>query len=142
MHREYNTSCTTSAMPLWNGMVMMWPTISQILSTPGISSNKRWSVALAVQLHNPSSKPKTYHFKADQTLEDYYRAKVRLLNQTTLSEHEKVQMLTAGLPHSWKVSLAPIPITTTDVWFESAQRVEAVHSKPVFQKDFKPQSPH
>ena len=90
----------------------------------------------------PLIEAKDLSLQCGQTLEDYYRAKVRLLNQTTLSEQEKVQMLTAGLPHSWKVSLAPIPITTTDVWFESAQRVEAVHSKPAFQKDFKPQSPH
>ena len=90
----------------------------------------------------PLIEAKDPSLQRDQTLEEYYRAKIRLLNQTSLSEHEKIQMLTAGLPHSWKVSLAPIPITTTDVWFESAQRVEALYSKPVFKKDFKPRSPN
>ena len=90
----------------------------------------------------PLIEAKDLSLQRDQTLEEYYRAKIRLLNQTSLSEHEKIQMLTAGLPHSWKVSLAPIPITTSDVWFESAQRVEALYSKPVFKKDFKPRSPH
>ena len=37
--------------------------------------------------------------RSGQTLEDYYRAKIRLLNQTSLSEPEKLQMLTQGLPH-------------------------------------------
>ena len=90
----------------------------------------------------PLIEAKDLSLQRDQTLEEYYRAKIRLLNQTSLSEHEKIQMLTAGLPHSWIVSLAPIPITTTDVWFESAQRVEALYSKPVFKKDFKPRSPN
>ena len=36
-----------------------------------------------------------------QTLEEYFRAKIRLLNQTSLSEPEKIQMLTQGLQHAW-----------------------------------------
>ena len=102
----------------------------------------------------PLIEVKNMSLRRDQTLEDYYRAKIRLLNQTSLSEAEKIQFLTDGLPYTWKCSLAPIPITTTDVWFESAQRVEAFQSKPVYHKDnqfknkdiqfkqFKPQQNH
>ena len=88
----------------------------------------------------PLIEAKEMRLSRDQTLEQYFRAKVRLLNQTSIDESEKIQMLTDGLPLDWKKSFAPIPINTTDTWFESAQKVEAVHSKPTFKKDnhFKP----
>src|SRR5437868_5472221 len=55
--------------------------------------------------------------QSNQTLEEYYRQKIRLLNQTNLSASEKAQMLTEGLPYIWKCSLAPIIINSTDNWF-------------------------
>ena len=83
----------------------------------------------------PLIEAKDLKLKQNQTLEDYYRAKIRLLNQTSLSEPEKIQMLTEGLPFTWKASLAPIPIITTDVWFECAQKVEAIQSKSFARRD-------
>ena len=70
------------------------------------------------------------HLSREQTVEEYYLAKIRLLNQTTLCAEEKVQMLTDGLPFTWKVSLAPLTVRTTDIWLEAVQRLEAIHSKP------------
>ncbi|UYV78449.1 hypothetical protein LAZ67_16001444, partial [Cordylochernes scorpioides] len=40
--------------------------------------------------------------KKKKTVEDYFRDKIRLLNQTSLNNVEKLKMLTDGLPLDWK----------------------------------------
>jgi hypothetical protein len=45
------------------------------------------------------------YLRRDETVLQYYQDKLRLLQQTKLSEQDIVHQLTEGLPHDWKLTL-------------------------------------
>ncbi|CAK9250143.1 unnamed protein product, partial [Sphagnum jensenii] len=65
------------------------------------------------------------YLKRDETVEDYFQDKMRLLRQTKLSDEEMVQQLTHGTPISWRMSLAAARPADPHAWIEVAQQIEA-----------------
>lgn len=60
----------------------------------------------------------------DEDVEKYYRRKVRLLRQTSLSELEIIQQLTEGLPFSWRLTMTSARPRTTSAWIQIAMETE------------------
>ncbi|UYV79061.1 Transposase [Cordylochernes scorpioides] len=62
------------------------------------------------------------YLRRDESVNDYFQSKIRLLKQTSLSKVEQIQMLTEGLPAQWKISLAPIHFEDIETWANSRTR--------------------
>lgn len=63
--------------------------------------------------------------RRDETVEEYYQRKVRLLRQTSLSTTEILQQLTEGLPFSWKLTMTSARPLNTNEWVKIALQTEA-----------------
>ncbi|UYV67856.1 hypothetical protein LAZ67_5002259 [Cordylochernes scorpioides] len=78
------------------------------------------------------------YLRRDESVNDYFQSKIRLLKQTSLSKVEQIQMLTEGLPAQWKISLAPIHFEDIETWVSATLKLEAAvssilkNSKPAF----------
>ncbi len=90
---------------------------------------KRFGVSTATPLIDAQR----LYLKRDQTVEEYFREKMRLLRQTNLSEDEIIQQLTEGLPFSWKMTITASRPADTSSWVEIAQQIEA-HQKSANRK--------
>ncbi|UYV75361.1 hypothetical protein LAZ67_12003633 [Cordylochernes scorpioides] len=62
--------------------------------------------------------------KKEETVEDYFRDKIRLLNQTSLNNVEKLKMLTDGLPLDWKNYLVTAQPKDPSHWMQIAMEIE------------------
>ena len=62
---------------------------------------RRFGVATSTPLIDAQRR----RLKREETVEQYFKAKMRLLRRTHLIEQEVVQQLTDGLPFSWKLSM-------------------------------------
>ena len=60
----------------------------------------------------------------NETVEQYFGEKIRLLRQAGLDEPSMVDQLTEGLPFSWKLTLTAASPTNTTAWIQVAQRTE------------------
>ncbi|UYV84394.1 hypothetical protein LAZ67_X002002 [Cordylochernes scorpioides] len=58
------------------------------------------------------------YLRRNESVNDYFLAKIRLLKQTSLSKVEQIQMLTERLPAQWKISLAPIHFEDIETWID------------------------
>ncbi|UYV81569.1 hypothetical protein LAZ67_20001557, partial [Cordylochernes scorpioides] len=65
------------------------------------------------------------YLRRDESVNDYFQSKFRLLKQTSLSKVEQIQMLTEGLPAQWKISLAPIHFEDIETWVSATLKLEA-----------------
>ena len=63
--------------------------------------------------------------KFGQSVEDYFRSKMRLLKQTHLTHQEQVQLLTDGLPAQWKPHMSVTRAATPTEWIGFALKLEA-----------------
>ncbi|UYV70987.1 hypothetical protein LAZ67_8001338 [Cordylochernes scorpioides] len=62
--------------------------------------------------------------KKEETVEDYFRDKIRLLNQTSLNNVEKLKMLTDGLPLDLKNYLVTAQPKDPSHWMQIAMEIE------------------
>ncbi|UYV75014.1 hypothetical protein LAZ67_12002096, partial [Cordylochernes scorpioides] len=75
---------------------------------------------------------------ASETVETYFKEKMDLLNQTSLKREEKIQLLTDGLPLSWRdVFVAAQPADPTK-WIQVALSVEHNRQQSKLRNLFKP----
>ena len=81
---------------------------------------RRFGVATSTPLIDAQRR----RLKREETVEQYYKAKMRLLRRTHLIEQEVVQQLTDGLPFSWKLSMTAAKPTDSNTWVELAQQIE------------------
>ena len=77
--------------------------------------------------------------RRDETVEQYFRDKMRLLRQTNISEREICHQLTEGLPFQWRLSLTAARITDSNAWVEVAQQVET-HFASLARSQLRPNS--
>ncbi|UYV63011.1 hypothetical protein LAZ67_2002842 [Cordylochernes scorpioides] len=61
---------------------------------------------------------------ASETVETYFKEKMDLLNQTSLKREEKIQLLTDGLPLSWRDVFAAAQPADPTKWIQVALSVE------------------
>ena len=90
---------------------------------------KRFGISTATPLIDAQRR----YLRRDETIEIYFREKMRLLRQTKLSEAEIVQQLSEGCPMGWKMSLAAAHLSDPNSWIEVAQQLES-HQKQQFQR--------
>ena len=79
--------------------------------------------------------------KFGQSIEEYYRTKMRLLKQTHLNNKEQAQMLTSGLPASWRPLLTSCQVQTPNDWIGIALELEHDFKAAESKKFNKPQKP-
>ncbi|UYV74269.1 K02A2.6-like, partial [Cordylochernes scorpioides] len=90
--------------------IKQWVTIKQIFIT-------RFGSSTATPLIDAQRR----YLRRDESVNDYFQSKIRLLKQTSLSKVEQIQMLTEGLPAQWKISLAPIHFEDIETWIAQQQ---------------------
>jgi hypothetical protein len=93
---------------------------------------KRFGISTATPLIDAQRR----RLKRDETVEDYFREKMRLLRQTKLSSLEMTQQLTEGLPFQWKLSLAAARPVDPNSWVEVAQQIETHYSSQQSRQQF------
>lgn len=98
---------------------------------------KRFGVSTATPLIDAQRR----YLKREETVEQYFRDKMRLLRQTKLSEEEIIQQLTEGMPISWKMTITASRPTDTSSWVEIAQQIET-HQKSQYRKQFAVNTKH
>ena len=81
---------------------------------------RRFGVATSTPLIDAQRR----RLKREETVEQYFKAKMRLLRRTHLIEQEVVQQLTDGLPFSWKLSMTAAKPSDSNTWVELAQQIE------------------
>ena len=75
--------------------------------------------------------------KREETVEQYFQDKMRLLRQAGLTESQMVDQLTEGLPFQWKLTLTASHPVDTNAWVQVAQKTEShFKSRPQLQKPF------
>ena len=74
--------------------------------------------------------------KFGQTVEEYFRNKMRLLKQTHLTHLEQVQLLTDGLPAHWRPHMSTAGAATPTDWIGFSLKLESDFK--VVEQKFKP----
>ncbi|UYV76949.1 K02A2.6-like [Cordylochernes scorpioides] len=100
----------------------------EIISNPAI---KRWEVVKEKLIQrfgsynaNPIVSASHRRLKREESIENYFQDKIRLLNQTHLTKEEKIHFLTDGLPNDWKDLIVAAQPTDTTKWFHIAASIE------------------
>ncbi|UYV62666.1 hypothetical protein LAZ67_2001456 [Cordylochernes scorpioides] len=100
----------------------------EIISNPAI---KRWEVVKEKLIQrfgsynaNPIVSASHRRLKREESIENYFQDKIRLLNQTHLTKEEKNNLLTDGLPNDWKDLIVAAQPTDTTKWFHIAASIE------------------
>ncbi|UYV70777.1 hypothetical protein LAZ67_8000572 [Cordylochernes scorpioides] len=100
----------------------------EIISNPAI---KRWEVVKEKLIQrfgsynaNPIVSASHRRLKREESIENYFQDKIRLLNQTHLTKEEKINLLTDGLPNDWKDLIVAAQPTDTTKWFHIAASIE------------------
>ncbi|UYV68421.1 hypothetical protein LAZ67_5004283, partial [Cordylochernes scorpioides] len=100
----------------------------EIISNPAI---KRWEVVKEKLIQrfgsynaNPIVSASHRRLKREESIENYFLDKIRLLNQTHLTKEEKNNLLTDGLPNDWKDLIVAAQPTDTTKWFHIAASIE------------------
>ncbi|UYV75877.1 K02A2.6-like, partial [Cordylochernes scorpioides] len=100
----------------------------EIISNPAI---KRWEVVKEKLIQrfgsynaNPIVSASHRRLKREESIENYFQDKIRLLNQTHLTKEEKIHLLTDGLPNDWKDLIVAAQPTDTTKWFHIAASIE------------------
>ncbi|UYV84622.1 hypothetical protein LAZ67_X002869, partial [Cordylochernes scorpioides] len=100
----------------------------EIISNPAI---KRWEVVKEKLIQrfgsynaNPIVSASHRRLKREESIENYFQDKIRLLNQTHLTKEEKINLLTDGLPNDWKDLIVAAQPTDATKWFHIAASIE------------------
>ncbi|UYV62905.1 K02A2.6-like [Cordylochernes scorpioides] len=100
----------------------------EIISNPAI---KRWEVVKEKLIQrfgsynaNPIVSASHRRLKREESIENYFQDKIRLLNQTHLTKEEKNHLLTDGLPNDWKDLIVAAQPTDATKWFHIAASIE------------------
>ncbi|UYV78936.1 K02A2.6-like, partial [Cordylochernes scorpioides] len=100
----------------------------EILSNASI---KKWDTVklkliqrFGYKVESPIVAASKRRLKKEETVEDYFRDKIRLLNQTSLNNVEKLKMLTDGLPLDWKNYLVTAQPKDPSHWMLIAMEIE------------------
>ncbi|UYV71985.1 K02A2.6-like [Cordylochernes scorpioides] len=100
----------------------------EILSNASI---KKWDTVklkliqrFGYKVESPIVAASKRRLKKEETVEDYFRDKIRLLNQTSLNNVEKLKMLTDGLPLDWKNYLVTAQPKDPSHWMQIAMEIE------------------
>ncbi|UYV70265.1 K02A2.6-like, partial [Cordylochernes scorpioides] len=100
----------------------------EILSNASI---KKWDTVklkliqrFGYKVESPIVAASKRRLKREETVEDYFRDKIRLLNQTSLNNVEKLKMLTDGLPLDWKNYLVTAQAKDPSHWMQIAVEIE------------------
>ncbi|UYV64482.1 hypothetical protein LAZ67_3000918, partial [Cordylochernes scorpioides] len=100
----------------------------EIISNPAV---KRWEVVKEKLIQrfgsynaNPIVSASHRRLKREESIENYFQDKIRLLNQTHLTKEEKIHLLTDGLPNDWKDLIVAAQPTDTTKWFHIAASIE------------------
>ncbi|UYV77680.1 K02A2.6-like [Cordylochernes scorpioides] len=100
----------------------------EIISNPAI---KRWEVVKEKLIQrfgsynaNPIVSASHRRLKREESIENYFQDKIRLLNQTHLTKEEKIHLLTDGLPNDWKDLIVAAQPTDATKWFHIAASIE------------------
>ncbi|UYV68869.1 K02A2.6-like, partial [Cordylochernes scorpioides] len=100
----------------------------EIISNPAI---KRWEVVKEKLIQrfgsynaNPIVSASHRRLKREQSIENYFQDKIRLLNQTHLTKEEKIHLLTDGLTNDWKDLIVAAQPTNATKWFHIAASIE------------------
>ncbi|UYV80667.1 hypothetical protein LAZ67_19001324, partial [Cordylochernes scorpioides] len=100
----------------------------EIISNPAIKS---WEVVKEKLIQrfgsynaNPIVSASHRRLKREESIENYFQDKIRLLNQTHLTKEEKIHLLTDGLPNDWKDLIVAAQPTDTTKWFHIAASIE------------------
>ncbi|UYV69112.1 hypothetical protein LAZ67_6002474, partial [Cordylochernes scorpioides] len=100
----------------------------EIISNPAI---KRWEVVKERLIQrfgsynaNPIVSASHRRLKREESIENYFQDKIRLLNQTYLTKEEKIHLLTDGLPNDWKDLIVAAQPTDATKWFHIAASIE------------------
>ncbi|UYV74788.1 hypothetical protein LAZ67_12000984, partial [Cordylochernes scorpioides] len=100
----------------------------EIISNPAI---KKWEVVKEKLIQrfgsynaNPIVSASHRRLKREESIENYFQDKIRLLNQTHLTKEEKINLLTDGLPNDWKDLIVAAQPTDTTKWFHIAASIE------------------
>ena len=71
-----------------------------------------------------------------ESIKGYFDDKMKYLDKTSLTDQEKSDLLTDGLPDSYQTYLLPVIISTPEDWLQRAIRVElTVNRKPFLHKE-------
>ncbi|UYV64947.1 SETMAR [Cordylochernes scorpioides] len=76
------------------------------------------------KVESPKVAASKRRLKKEETVEDYFRDKIRSLNQTSLNNVEKLKMLTDGLPLDWKNYLVTAQPKDPSHWMQIAMEIE------------------
>lgn len=124
---ENDTARIKSLMYNLKGIALEWYGDEIAANT----SIKQWSTVkdkmtkrFGLETSTPLIDAQRRKLKRDETVEDYFREKMRLLRQTKLKDEDIVLQLTEGLPFSWKLSMTSARPSDTHTWFELAQQIE------------------
>ncbi|UYV69327.1 K02A2.6-like, partial [Cordylochernes scorpioides] len=100
----------------------------EILSNASI---KKWDTVklkliqrFGYKVESPIVAASKRRLKKEETVEDYFIDKIRLLNQTSLNNVEKLKMLTDGLPLDWKNYLVTAQPKDPSHWMQIAMEIE------------------
>ncbi|UYV71739.1 hypothetical protein LAZ67_9000200, partial [Cordylochernes scorpioides] len=100
----------------------------EIISNPAI---KIWEVVKEKLIQkfgsynaNPIVSASHRRLKREESIENYFQDKIRLLNQTHLTKEEKIHLLTDGLPNDWKDLIVAAQPTDATKWFHIAASIE------------------
>ncbi|UYV64168.1 hypothetical protein LAZ67_2006908 [Cordylochernes scorpioides] len=100
----------------------------EIISNPAI---KRWEVVKEKLIQrfgscnaNPIVSASHRRLKPEESIENYFQDKIRLLNQTHLTKEENIHLLTDGLPNDWKDLIVAAQPTDATKWFHIAASIE------------------
>ncbi|UYV72398.1 hypothetical protein LAZ67_9002947, partial [Cordylochernes scorpioides] len=100
----------------------------EIISNPAI---KKWEVIKEKLIQrfgsynaNPIFSASHRRLKREESIENYFQDKIRLLNQTHLTKEEKIHLLTDGLPNDWKDLIVAAQPTDATKWFHIAASIE------------------
>ncbi|UYV62930.1 hypothetical protein LAZ67_2002542, partial [Cordylochernes scorpioides] len=100
----------------------------EILSNASI---KKWDTVklkliqrFGYKVESPIVAASKRRLKKEETVEDYFRDKIRLLNQTSLNNVGKLKMLTDGLPLDWKNYLVTAQPKDPSHWMQIAMEIE------------------
>ncbi|UYV82059.1 K02A2.6-like [Cordylochernes scorpioides] len=100
----------------------------EILSNASI---KKWDTVkhkliqrFGYKVESPIVAASKRRLKKEETVKDYFRDKIRLLNQKSLNNVEKLKMLTDGLPLDWKNYLVTAQPKDPSHWMQIAMEIE------------------
>ncbi|UYV68635.1 K02A2.6-like, partial [Cordylochernes scorpioides] len=106
----------------------------EIISNPAI---KRWEVVKEKLIQrfgsynaNPIVSASHRRLKREESIENYFQDKIRLLNQTHLTKEEKINLLTDGLPNDWKDLIVAAQPADATKWFHIAASIEQNRDRP------------